>query len=114
VKQLSTSAPTTVDVGANLAFKVTFTDAGNFQETQVPVTLTVSVFGKNVLTKNQTVKSIAPRQTTSVSFGNLDLPTSAFGANARIKVEIGKVPGEKNLANNTASYSVFFSLPSGG
>lgn len=114
VKQLSTSSPTTVDVGANLAFKVTFTDAGNFQETQIPVTLTVSVFGKTVLTKNQTVKSVAPRQTTSVSFGNLDLPTSAFGANARIKVEIGKVPGEKNLANNTASYSVFFSLPSGG
>jgi hypothetical protein len=113
VKQLSTSGTTTVDVGANLAFKVTFTDAGNFQETQVPVTLTVILPGKNV-TKTQTVKAIAPRQTTSVSFGNLDLPTSAFAANARIKVEIGKVPGEKNLANNTASYPVFFSLSSGG
>jgi hypothetical protein len=113
VKQLSTSSTTTVDVGANLAFKVTFTDAGNFQETQVPVTLTVILPGKNV-TKTQTVKAIAPRQTTSVSFGNLDLPTSAFAANARIKVEIGKVPGEKNLANNTASYPVFFSLSSGG
>ena len=111
---LSTSGHTTVDVAANLTFKVTFTDAGSFQETHVPVTLTVSVFGKNVLTKNQTVKSIAPRQTISVSFGNLDLPTSAFGANARIKVEIGKVPGEKNLDNNSASYPVFFSLPSGG
>ncbi len=111
---LSTSGHTTVDVAANLTFKVTFTDAGNFQETQVPVTLTVTVFGKTVLTKTQTVKSIAPRQTTSVSFGNLDLPTSAFGANARIKVEIGKVPGEKNLDNNSASYPVFFSLPSGG
>lgn len=114
VKPLSTSSPTTVDVGANLAFKVTFTDAGNFQETQVPVTLTVTVFGKTVRTKTQTVKAIAPRQTTSVSFGNLDLPASAFGANARIKVEVGKVPGEKNLANNTASYPVFFSLSSGG
>jgi hypothetical protein len=113
VKQLSTSSTTTVDVGANLAFKVTFTDAGNFQETQVPVTLTVILPGKNV-TKTQTVKAIAPRQTTSVSFGNLDLPTSAFAANARIKVEIGKVPGERNLANNTASYPVFFSLSSGG
>jgi hypothetical protein len=112
-KQLSTSAATTVDVAANLAFKVTFTDAGNFQETQIPVTLTVTVFGKTILTKTQTVKSIAPRQTTSVSFGNLDLH-SAFGGGARVRVEIGKVPGEKNLDNNSASYSVFFSLPSNG
>jgi hypothetical protein len=113
-KQLSTSTPTTVDVAANLAFKVTFTDAGHFQESQVPVTLTVTVFGNTVLTKKQVVQSIAPSETTSVSFGNLNLPTSAFGANARVKVEIGKVPGERNLANNSASYPVFFSLPSGG
>jgi hypothetical protein len=113
-KQLSTSSPTTVNVGANLAFKVTFTDSGNFQESQVPVTLTVTVFGKTVLTKKQTVDSIPPKQTTSVSFGNLGLPPSAFGASARLKVEVGKVPGEKNLANNSATYSVFFSLPTGG
>jgi len=113
-KQLSTSSPTTVNVGANLAFKVTFTDSGNFQESQVPVTLTVIVFGKTVLTKKQTVDSIPPKQTTSVSFGNLGLPPSAFGASARLKVEVGKVPGEKNLDNNSATYPVFFSLPTGG
>jgi hypothetical protein len=78
------------------------------------VTLTVTVFGKPVLTKKQVVDSIASKETTSVSLGNLDLPTSAFGQTAKVKVEIGKVPGEKNLANNTASYPVFFSLPSGG
>jgi hypothetical protein len=112
-KQLSTSTPTTVNVGANLVFKVTFTDSGNFQEVSVPVTLTVTVFGKAVVTKKQVVKSIASRQTTSVSFGNLDLPPSAFGQTARVKVEIGKVPGETHLENNSASYPVFFSLPSG-
>src|SRR5437764_10837859 len=85
-KQLSTSPPTTVNVGANLAFKVTFTDSGNFQESQVPVTLTVTVFGKTVLTKKQTVGSIPPKQSTSVSFGNLGLPPSAFGTSARLKV----------------------------
>ena len=113
-KQLSTTSPTTVDVGANLTFKVTFTDSGSFQEVKVPVTLTVSVFGKTVVTKRAVVDSIASKETTSVSIGNLGLPTSAFGANARIKVEVGKVPGEKNLDNNTASYPVFFSLSSGG
>jgi hypothetical protein len=112
-KLLSTSSPTTVNVGANLVFKVTFTDSGNFQEVSVPVTLTVSVFGKPVVTKKQVVKSIAAKQTTSVSFGNLSLPPSAFGQTARVKVEISKVPGETHLENNSASYPVFFSLPSG-
>lgn len=112
-KQLSPSSSTTVDEAANLAFKVTFTDAGNFQETKIPVTLTVSVFGKVVQSKTKTVNSIAPKQTMSVSFANLQLPNSVFGAQAQIKVEIGKVPGEANVANNRATYPVFFSLTSG-
>ena len=113
-KTLSTSASNTVDVAANLVFKVTFTDSGNFQEVKVPVTLTVIVFGKTVLTKKQVVQSVLAQQTTTVSFGNLNLPTSAFGATARVHVEIAKVPGETRLDNNSASYPVFFSLPSGG
>jgi hypothetical protein len=113
-KQLSPSAPTTVNVSSDLAFKVTFTDSGNFQEVKVPVTLTVSVFGKVVWTKQKVVDSIAARQTASVSFGNLGLPPSAFGQSARVKVEIGKVPGETHLENNSATYPVFFSLSSTG
>jgi hypothetical protein len=113
-KELSTSSPTTVDVSPDLAFNVTFTDSGNFQEVKVPVTLTVKVFGKTVLNRTKTVDSIDAKQTTTVSFGNLQLPTSAFSANARVSVEIGKVPGEVRLENNSASYPVFFSLPSGG
>jgi hypothetical protein len=113
-KELSTSSPTTVDVSPDLAFNVTFTDSGNFQEVKIPVTLTVKVFGKTVLNRTKTVDSLDAKQTTTVSFGNLQLPTSAFSANARVLVEIGKVPGEKRLDNNSASYPVFFSLPSGG
>jgi hypothetical protein len=113
-KELSTSSPTTVDVSPDLAFKVTFTDSGNFQEVKIPVTLTVKVFGKTVLDKTKTVDSIDAKQTTTVSFGNLNLPNSAFGANASVHVEIGKVPGEVRLDNNSASYPVFFSLSSGG
>jgi hypothetical protein len=113
-KTLSTTSPTTVDVAANLVFKVTLTDSGNSQEVKVPVTLTVSVFGKTVLKKVQVVESIDAKETTTVSIGNLQLPSSAFGANARVHVQIGKVPGETHLENNSASYPVFFSLPSGG
>jgi hypothetical protein len=110
---LNTSTPQTVDVAANLAFKVTFTNSGNFQEVKVPVTLTVTVFGKSVLKKTQVVQSVLAQHSITVSFGNLNLPTTAFGANARVRVDIAKVPGEVRLENNTASYPVFFSLPGG-
>jgi hypothetical protein len=113
-KQLTSSSPTTVDVAANLTFKVTFKDAGDFQEVRVPVTLTVSVFQKPVLTKTQKVLSVQRGETATVVFGNLKLPTSAFGANATVHVEVGKVPGEVNLSDNSASYPVFFSLSSNG
>jgi hypothetical protein len=114
VKQLSTSNPTTVNVAADLAFKVTFKNAGNFLEANVPVTLTVSGVGKPV-TKRKVVLSVPKGQTKTVSFGNLQLPTSAFGAaTAAVQVKVGKVPGETNLGNNKASYQVFFSIPSGG
>jgi hypothetical protein len=114
VKQLSVSSPTTVDVAANLAFKVVFEDAGNFVEARVPVTLTVNVFNKTVLTKKKIVPAVQTKATASVVFGKLNLPNSAFGAQATVNVEVGKVPGETNLDNNKASYPVFFSLPSGG
>jgi hypothetical protein len=113
-KTLTASSPTTVDVAANLTFKVSFKNAGNFQEVKVPVTLTVSVFSKTVVNKKKLVLSIQKGETTTVSFANLQLPTTAFGANATVHVEVGKVPGETNLANNRASYPVFFSLPSNG
>jgi len=113
-KTLTVSSPTTVDVAANLAFKVTFKNGGNFREVKIPVTLEVSVFQNSVFSKTQTVPSIDKGETTTVSFTNLKLPASAFGANATVRVEVGKVRGEHNLSNNRASYPVFFSLPSNG
>jgi hypothetical protein len=113
-KELSTSTPTTVDVGPNLTFKVTFLNSGNFQEVKIPVTLKVVVSSKTVVSKTEQVASILPQHSVTVSFGNLPLPPSSFGANAQIHVQIAKVPGETDLANNSATYPVFFSLPSGG
>jgi hypothetical protein len=79
------------------------------------VTLKVSVFGKSVVNPlpKITVPSIEPNETKTVSFTNLKLPPSAFGANATVAVVVGKVPGEVKLDNNHASYLVFFSLPNG-
>jgi hypothetical protein len=113
-KTLSPSSPTTVDVSADLAFKVTFQNIGDFPERDIHVKLTVSVFNKQVFSKTQTVTSMEKGETKTVSFTNLQLPPSAFGANATVNAVVGKVPGEDYLGNNHASYPVFFSLPSNG
>lgn len=113
---LSTASPTTVKVSSNLTFRVTFRDAGDFVETNVPVTLTVNVFNKQVLPHplTKTVASVQSQKTATVTFGNLQLPSTVFGAQATVNVSVGKVPGETVVSNNKASYLVFFSLPSGG
>ena len=111
---LTTSgSPQKVDVASDLVFKVSFTNSGNFQEVKVPVMLTVRVFGKTVVHAKKVVDSILSQHTATASFGNLDL-SGAFGGTARVQVKIGKVPGETRLDNNSASYPVFFSLPSSG
>jgi hypothetical protein len=111
-EQLSPSSPTTVDVSSNLVFRVMFKNAGDFQEIKVPVFLTVTVFSKPVVTKKETVLAVDKGATATVNFGNLQLPTRAFGAQATVNVRVGKVPGEKNVDNNKASYPVFFSVSS--
>jgi hypothetical protein len=113
-KTLTPSSPTTVDVSADLAFKLQFKNIGDFLERSIPVKLTVNVFNKHVFTKTQTVTTIASHETKTVTFTNLQLPPSAFGANATVSVVVGQVPGEHYLADNRASYPVFFSLPSNG
>jgi hypothetical protein len=112
-KTLTASSPTTVVVASDLVFKVTFKNAGNFQEAKVPVTFIVTVFNKAVLQKTKKVPLVQSGQTATVTFGNLDLH-AAFVNQAIVHVKIGKVPGELNLSDNAASYPVFFSLSSGG
>jgi hypothetical protein len=106
---LSESTATTVKVSADLAFAVTVEDSGDFQENGVVVHLTISA-GSNTIKKTQTIETIAPKTQQTVSFGNFNLPTAAFGNKATVRVDIAPVPGEQNLSNNSASYPVFFTL----
>ena len=106
---LSTSTATTVKVSADLSFVVTVEDSGDSQEVNVPVTLTVSAGGTPIV-RRQSITLIQAAQQQTVSFSNFNLPTSAFGAKATVKVEIGAVAGEVNTANNSAAYTVFFTL----
>ena len=58
-KTLSPSSPTTVDVSADLVFDVAFQNSGDYPEVQIPVTLTVNVCDKQVVTKTKKVAQIA-------------------------------------------------------
>ena len=107
--RLSTSSATTVKVSAGLTFVATVEDSGNFNEVNVPVTLTIAV-GKKTILKRQEIPLIEPAHQATVSFGNFQLPTNAFGAKATVTVNVGAVAGEVNTSNNKYSYTVFFTL----
>jgi hypothetical protein len=106
---LSTSNATTVKVSADLSFVATVVNSGDFQEVNVPVTLTIDAGGTPIV-RRQSITIIQPAQQQTVTFSNFNLPTSAFGAKAAVKVDVGAVAGEINTSNNSASYTVFFTL----
>jgi hypothetical protein len=108
---LSPSTATTIRVSADLAFVVTVENSGDFPESNVPVFLKISLAtGGTPIKRTERIASIQPTQQTTVRFQNFDLPPSAFGDRATIRVTVGKVPGETNTSNNSASYTVFFTL----
>jgi len=106
---LSTSTATTIKVSADLRFVVTVQDSGDFPETDVPVKLTIDAGGTPIV-RTEHITAIQPTEQTTVEFSNFNLPPSAFGQRATITADVGKVPGETNVANNSATYTVFFTL----
>jgi hypothetical protein len=108
---LSASTAATIRVSADLTFVVSVQNSGNFPEVSVPVTLKIDS-GSTHITRSDRIPTIQPTETQHVSFTNFDLPPEAFANKVTITVKVGKVPGETNLSNNTATYSVFFTLSS--
>ncbi|MDX6485279.1 MAG: hypothetical protein QOF43_432 [Gaiellaceae bacterium] len=106
---LSTSTATTVKVSADLAFVVTVEDSGDFQEVNVVVSLTIDA-GGTPIKRTEKIPLIQPAQQQTVTFSGFNLPTSAFGAKATVKVDVAPVAGETNTSNNSATYTVFFTL----
>jgi len=107
---LATDTATTVKVSSDLAFEVTVEDSGDFQEVNVPVRLTIDFGTGKPIRKVSKIDLIQPTQQQTVKFTKFELPTAAFGNKATVKVEVAPVAGEINTSNNTASYSVFFTL----
>jgi hypothetical protein len=94
----------------DLAFEVTFENSGDSTETGVQVTLTTQKTPEPIV-RRQTVDITEPNQEEQVTFRNItNVP---FVQRTSLQVEIGEVPSEQNLANNTAEYPVIFSYPGG-
>jgi hypothetical protein len=105
---LTVGSLNTVTSTLDLGFEVTVKDSGDSQEVQIPVTLTIENAG-NPIVKTQTIQIINPGEEQVVKFENVGSVT--FGTQTTLKVDVKKVPGEVKLDNNSAEYSVIFSLP---
>jgi hypothetical protein len=94
----------------DLGFEVAFENSGESTETGVQVTLTIQKSPEPIV-RRQTVDVTEPDQDERVVFRNItNVP---FVRRTALQVEVNEVPGEQNLANNTAEYPVIFSYPGG-
>jgi CARDB len=103
---LSRDEDNTVRASERLTFQVLVENSGEHQETQVPVTLTIQQ--DPLISKEQVIERINPGRTRVVSFS--DFGTINFTARTTLKVIVEPVAGEQNTGNNTAEYSVIFTL----
>jgi hypothetical protein len=102
----------TVTTSSSLVFQVTVHNGGISQEVQIPVTLTIGrpASQGGPITKTEKIQLIDPGTDQSVTFS--DLGSVPFASPTTVTVDVAKVPGEINVANNHAEYNVIFSLPS--
>ena len=110
-KRLKPAAPASdneITASTDLAFQVAVMNSGNFQETNVGVTLTIQKSPKSIV-KRLKIDVINTGQTKTVTFTNIDI-NGLFGLPTTVKVDVQPVPGETTVSNNTAEYKVIFSL----
>lgn len=105
---LSAGSENTITATTDLAFVVTIDDSGDSQEVGIKVTLTIQK-PQGAIVKTKTVDLINPTQQKSVTFS--DLGQVPFAQKTQVNVDVAPVPGERNTANNKASFPAIFSLP---
>jgi hypothetical protein len=89
------------------AFAVRVKDTGASPETRVKVTLTV-LQSPNPVVVTRTIPYIETGRQKLVVFRRLG--PVVYSTRSRLRIDVRPVPGEKNLANNSATYSVVFTL----
>jgi hypothetical protein len=106
-QELSATTENTVTATTDLGFAVTVEDTGDSQEVQVKVTLTIQQ-APSPIVQTKTIDLINPGQQKTVIFRNLGVVT--YATRTTVKVDVAPVPGEARTDNNSAEYSVIFSL----
>jgi hypothetical protein len=109
--ELSTTTQLPVVASNNLGFEVTIEDSGDSSEVGIPVTLTITQSGNPSIVKHQKLAFINAKEQKAVFFRNIQV--TQFGSPSKITVKVDPVPNEHNVSNNTATYPVLFSLPTG-
>jgi hypothetical protein len=100
-----TNASNRLAAGSNVTFSVKFANQGDNPETDVRVRVTITGGGKTI-TKQQTVDQTTAGAETTVAVPLGEPPP--IGVAVKIKVEVRKVRGEQNIANNVAEYPALF------
>jgi hypothetical protein len=95
-------ATNTIAASPTPTFDITFDNGGNFNETDVRCNVTVA--GKSVTGTKIVPETIAGKTAKC----DVTLNTSPPQGTSNVVVTIAKVPGEKNIDNNTQSYPVTF------
>jgi hypothetical protein len=108
-QQLTPGQLNTVTATTELAFDVVVEDSGGSQEVGIPVTLTIEQGTGKPIVKTQEIDLINPGEQVTVTFDGLG--EVRFATQTTLKVDVAPVRGEANKDNNSAQYSVIFSLP---
>jgi hypothetical protein len=101
---LSTTGVNRITATNQLAFDVKVNNGGGSEEKDVNVSLTIS--GAKKISVNQTIPRIAAGATSTISIPITQTPQT--GSVDTLTVNVTPVPGEKNTANNKATYQVAF------
>jgi hypothetical protein len=109
--ELSTTTQLPVVASNNLGFEVTIEDSGDSSEVGIPVTLTIKQGGNAPIAVHKKLAFINAKERKSVFFRNIQV--TQFGSPSEVTVKVDPVPNEHNTSNNTATYPVLFSLPTG-
>ena len=105
---LTPDEPNTVTASADLAFEATVENSGDSQEVRVRVTLQLDQSPRPIQ-REQVIDLINPGERKTVVFRDLGQIVQ-FQQEMTMKVEVAPVPGEARLDNNSATYTVTFSL----
>ena len=94
-----------IPAGSNVAFTVTFANQGDNPESDVNVAVRIEGDGQRI-TARKRVDATEPGTNAEVTIPLTEAPP--ISTPVTIEVEVGEVPGEEKLDNNTQTYTAIF------